>query len=333
MFYLLSISLCCAVFFIVLAGSSALCVWAGRLLRRQAPSLLPTTAANLLFTIRILPLFLALLATLGFVLPALLKFEPRSTGELVGWPLLALAILGFSVLIGMLARAITILWATRLVGAKWRRHSQELFLENTDVPVYCLNNANAGAGPGSVLAVLGFLRPKIFVAKQIVDTLTPAELMAAVEHERAHINSFDNLKQLLLKVTRVPHRLRVFSGADSAWTNATEIAADEAALASGISVLDLSSALIKVAALSTHAVVGKSVAASHLIPHDSGSCLHARVDHLQKILAGYSATPDTPPQKRIAKIVVPLVLAAIGYAACLNAVLPWVHDALEALVR
>jgi beta-lactamase regulating signal transducer with metallopeptidase domain len=276
-------------------------------------------------------LFLALLATFGFVLPALLKFEPRSTGELVGWPLLALAILGGAVLFVMLARATTILWVTRLVEAEWRRHSKKLSLENTDVPVYCLNDA--GAGPGSVLAVLGFLRPKIFVAKQIVDTLTPAELMAAVEHERAHINSFDNLKQLLLKVTRVPRRLRIFSGTDSAWTNATEIAADEAALASGISVLDLSSALIKVAALSTHAVVGKSVAASHLIPHDSGSCLHARVDHLQKILAGYSAAPDTPPQKRLGKIIIPLLLAAIGYAACLNAVLPWVHDALEALVR
>lgn len=330
MFYLLSISLCCAVFFIVLAVSSALCGWTGRLLRRDAPSLVPTTAANLLFTIRILPLFLALLATFGFVLPALLKFEPRSTGELVGWPLLALAILGCSVLIVMLARAATILWATRLVGAKWRRHSKKLSLKNTDVPVYCLDNA--GAGPGSVLAVMGFFRPKIFVAKQIVDALTPAELMAAVEHERAHVTSFDNLKQLLLKVTRVPRWLRVFSD-DSAWTNATEIAADEAALASGISVLDLSSALIKVAALSTHAVVGRSVAASHLIPHESESCLHARVDHLQKILAGYNATPDTPPQKRIGKIAIPLVLAAICYAACLNAVLPWVHDALEALVR
>jgi beta-lactamase regulating signal transducer with metallopeptidase domain len=331
MFYLLSISLCCAVFFIVLAGSSALCAWAGRFLRRDAPSLVPTTAANLLFTIRTLPLFLASLATLGFVLPALLKFEPRSTGELVGWPLLVLAILGCAVFLMMLARATTILWATRSVGAKWRRHSKKLSLENTDVPVYCLDDV--GTGPGSVLAVLGFLRPKIFVARQIVDTLTPAELMAAVEHERAHITSFDNLKQLLLKVTRVPRWLRFFSGADSAWTNATEIAADEAALASGISVLDLSSALIKVAALSTHAVVGKSVAASHLIPHESGSCLHARVDHLQKILAGYNATPDTPPQKRIGKIAIPLVLAAIGYAACLNAVLPWVHDALEVLVR
>jgi hypothetical protein len=330
MFYLLSISLCCAVFFIILAGTSALCMWAGRITRPAASSLAPTTAANLLFTIRMLPVFLASLVTFGFVLPALLKFEPRSTSELVGWPLLALAILGCAVLFVMLVRSATILGATWLMGAKWRRNSKKLRLKNIDIPVYCLEG---GVGPGSVLAVLGFLRPKIFVAKQIVDTLTRAELMAAVEHERAHVASFDNLKQLLLKITRLPRRLKAFGGADSAWTNASEIAADEAALASGISVLDLSSALIKVAALSTHAVAGRTVVASHLIPIESGSCLHARVDHLQKILAGYNSGPDTPPQNSIGKVMIPLVIAAISYAACVNTVLPWVHEALEALVR
>jgi beta-lactamase regulating signal transducer with metallopeptidase domain len=275
--------------------------------------------------------FLASLATFGFVLPALLKFEPRSTGELVGWPLLGLATLGTVVFITMSVRAATILRSTRLVAANWHRRSKKLRLENTDVPVYCLDHA--GASPGSVLAVLGFLRPKIFVAKQIVDTLTRAELMAAVEHERAHVNSFDNLKQLVLKVTRIPRWLGVSGGADSAWTNASEIAADEAALASGISVLDLSSALIKVAALSTHAVVGKTVAASHLVPVESGSCLQARVDRLQEILEGDNPLRHAPTRNRIGKIVIPLVIAAIGYAACVNAVLPWVHDALEALVR
>ncbi|HEY2115064.1 MAG TPA: M56 family metallopeptidase [Candidatus Angelobacter sp.] len=331
MFYLLSISLCCAVFFIVLAGSSALCMWAGRLSLPAASSLTSTTAANLLFTIRILPVFLASLATFGFVLPALLKFEPRSTGELVGWPLFGLAILGCAVLIVMLIRTATILRSTRLVGAKWRRHSKKLSLENTDVPVYCLDDA--GAGPGSVLAVLGFLRPKIFVAKQIVDKLTPAELMAAVEHERAHVTSFDNLKQLVFKVTRIPRWLRVFGVADSAWTNASEIAADEAALASGISVLDLSSALIKVAALSTHAVVGKTVAASHLVPMESGSCLRARVDRLQEILAGDDPARCTSSRKHMSKSAISLVLAVIAYAACVNTALPWVHEVLEALVR
>jgi Zn-dependent protease with chaperone function len=328
-FYLLSISLCCAVFFIVLAGTSALCLCARRLSRPAASSLTPIAAANLLFTMRILPVFLASLATFGFVLPALLKFEPRSTGELVGWPLLGLAILGGVIVMVMLVRAATVLLFTRIVEAKWHRHSKKLLLENIDVPVYCLD----GTGAGSVLAVLGFFRPKIFVARQVLDTLTPAELMAAVEHERAHVNSFDNLKQLVLKVTRVPRWPRIFGEADSTWTNASEIAADEAALASGISVLDLSSALIKVATLSTHAVVGKAVAASHLVPIESGSCLHARVDHLQKILAGYNATPDAPPRRRMGRIFIPLAIATMGYAVCISTVLPWVHEALETLVR
>ncbi len=329
MFYLLSISLCCAVFFIVLAATSALCTCAGRLARPASSSLAPAAVANLVFTIRILPVLLAALATFGFVLPALLKFEPRSTSEFVGWPLLVLAILGALVVIVMSVRAASIIRSTRLVETKWRRHSKKLLLENTGVPVYCLE----GAGPGSVLAVLGFLRPKIFVAKQILDTLTPAELMAAVEHEKAHVTSFDNLKQLAFKVTRIPRWLRVFSGADSAWTNASEIAADEAALASGISVLDLSSALIKVAALNPHAVVGKRVAASHLVPAGSGSSLQARVNHLQEILEGDAPVLRTPSQNRIGKIIIPLALAAIAYAVCVSAVLPWVHEALEALVR
>ncbi len=329
MFYLLSISLCCAVFFIVLASSSALCMWAGRLARPAASALAPSTAANLLFTIRILPVFLASLATFGFVLPALLKFEPRSTGELVGWPLLALAILGCAVLFVMSVRAARIIRSTKLVAANWGRRSKKLRLENINLPIYCLD----ATGTGSVLAVLGFLRPKIFVARQIVDALTPAELMAAVEHERAHVTSFDNLKQLLLKVTRIPRWLRVFSGADSAWTNASEIAADETAMASGISVLDLSSALIKVAALSTHAVVAKTVAASHLVPIESGYCLRARVDRLQEILEGDAPARCIPRRNRIGKIVIPLAITVITYAACISAVLPWVHEALEALVR
>ena len=329
MFYLLSISLCCAVFFMVFAATSVICIWAGRLARPAASALAPTTAANLLFTIRILPVLLASLATFGFVLPALLKFEPRSTSELVGWPLLGLAILGAIALIVMSVRAANIIRSTRLVAATWRRHSKKLLLENIDVPVYCLE----GAGQGSVLAVLGFFRPRIFVARQVINTLTRMELRAAVEHERAHVSSFDNLKQLAVKVTRLPDWLNFSVAPNSAWTNASEIAADEAALASGISVLDLSSALIKVAALSRCAVVGETVATSHLVPVGPEPSLRARVDRLQEILEGDNPLRQAPRRNRIGKIVIPLALAAIAYAACISAILPWVHEALEALVR
>ena len=181
-------------------------MWTGRL-ARPTSSLAPATVANLLFTIRILPALLASLATFGFVLPALLKFEPRSTSELVGWPLLVLAILGAIALIVMSIRAANIIRSTRSVAAAWRRHSKKLLLKSIDIPVYCLDDA--GAGPSSVLAVFGFFRPKIFVARKIVDTLTPEELVAAVEHERAHVSSFDNLRQLAVKITRLPDWLNL----------------------------------------------------------------------------------------------------------------------------
>jgi hypothetical protein len=328
MFYLLSISLCCAVLFIVLAGMSVLCMWVGRLFRPSASSLAPATIASLLFTIRVLPVLLASLVTFGFVLPALLKFEPRSTSELVGWPLLGLAVLGALVLAMMSVRAATIVRSTRAVGATWRRHSKKLLLESIDLPVYCLD------GPDSVLAVLGFFRPKIFVAQQVVDTLTRAELLAAVEHERAHVSSFDNLKQLALKVTRMPDWLNLSGIPDSAWTNASEIAADETALASGVSVLDLSGALIKVAALGSQSLVGEKVAASHLVFVESGTSLQARVDRLQKILEGNGSARLACPQNRGGRMMpLSLVVAAIAYATCVNALLPWVHEALEGLVR
>jgi Zn-dependent protease with chaperone function len=331
MFYLLSISLCCAVLFIVLAGTSVLCMWVGRLFRQSASFLAPATIANLLFTIRILPALLASLVTFGFVLPSLLKFEPRSTSELVGWPLLGLAVLGASALVMMSVRAATIVRSTRLVGASWRRHSKKFLLENIDVPIYCLDDA--GAGPDSVLAVLGFLRPKIFVARQVVDTLTQAELLAAVEHERAHVRSFDNLKQLALKVTRMPDWLNLSGIPNSAWTNACEIAADETALASGASVLDLSGALIKVAALGSQSRLGEKVAASHLVLVESGTSLQARVDRLQKILEGNGSARRACPRNRGGKMSLSLVVTAIAYATCVNALLPWVHEALEGLVR
>jgi Zn-dependent protease with chaperone function len=329
MFYLLSIALCCAVLFIVLAITSVLCTWIGRLCRPAVSSLAPATAANLLFTIRILPVLLAGVVTFGFALPALVKFEPRSTSELVGWRLLALAVLGALALIMMAARAVNIMRSTRLVRTNWFRHSEKLPLDDAGVPVYCLD----GDGPGSVLAVLGFLRPKIFVARRILETLTRAELLAAVEHERAHVTSFDNLKQLVLKVTRLPGWLGLSRVADSAWTNASELAADEAALASGISVLDLSGALIKVAVLSGQAVVGETVAASHLVPAGPGSCLQARVHRLQEILEGDGRVHRMASRNRGGKIVISLALAAIAYVACVNTALPWVHEVLEALVR
>jgi hypothetical protein len=258
-----------------------------------------------------------------------MKFEPRSTSEMMSLRLLVLGALGAFALVAMGIRAVKTLRATMLVRKQWRRSSKKLPIEGMDTPVYCLD------GPRSVLAVLGIFQPEIFIAREVAQVLSPEELSAAIAHERAHIRSFDNLKQLLLKITGLPRWLKpnMFRRTETDWINASEVAADEAALATGALPLDLSAALVKVARLTNRAVVGEAVAASHLLPVVCGSSMEARMSHLQELLE--DATPSHPAEMPNGKyrMLLSLVVLAIAYGACVNTVLPWVHEALESLVR
>jgi hypothetical protein len=146
----------------------------------------------------------------------------------------------------------------------------------------------------------------------------------------AHVSSFDNLKQLLLKITRAPRWLKALYSVDAEWTDASEIAADQEALAEGTSVLDLSSALIKVGRL-IRPMAGRQPIASHLVPSTCGSALENRVTCLSEILEGTGATPARSVRSK--GLLLPLLLTLAGYVACVNALLPAVHEALEFLVR
>ena len=81
MYYALGTAICLAVLFLVMAAAFTLCMAVPRLLRLMSNSVTPRSCANFLFGIRMMPLLLGLAATLGFALPAFLRFEPRSTGE------------------------------------------------------------------------------------------------------------------------------------------------------------------------------------------------------------------------------------------------------------
>src|SRR5205807_9913672 len=111
MFYALCAALCLAALFLVLAGAALICALALRLFRPLLRRAGHRTFANSVFTLRALPLLLALVVTFGFVLPAFLKFEPRSTGELMSWPLLALAALGALVLLVLGMRSLRLIRA------------------------------------------------------------------------------------------------------------------------------------------------------------------------------------------------------------------------------
>jgi Zn-dependent protease with chaperone function len=338
MFYALALVLCLAVLFIVLAGSSVLCALGLITGKRFLRFLSPGAHANLLFTVRALPIFLACLVTLGFVLPAFLRFEPRSSHEIMGLRLLTLGGLGALVAAGMAMRSWRIIRTTHRAQKQWRSHSERLQVKGVDLPVYC------AAGPSPLLAVTGVFRPRIFIARTVMEKLSSGELFAAIAHELAHVSALDNLKQLILKTTEPPQWLKLLSKSDAVWLKASEMAADEGALTRGASALDLSSALVKVAGISRQGPASDMIAASHLLPvtglpmkellMKEQSCLEMRADHLRELLEGERQGQMLRRHgRRNYWPIFSLTLLVLGYAICLNAALPWTHEILELLVR
>jgi Zn-dependent protease with chaperone function len=328
MFYLLCLTLCLAVMFLVLSATAVLCLPAAHLLGRKLEQANARTRANVLLAFRLLPFLLAVAISFGLALPAFMKFEPPSTKEMVNAPLLLLAALGFGVLAWMTFRGVRMWRTTRFVQSEWEKHSQPLSSSVTSVPLYRIDTHK------SLLAVTGVFNPRVYVSSAVVEALTEDELSAALLHEVAHVRSLDNLKQILMKIVAPPARFQRLQSTGDAWVRASEVAADESALAQGASALELSSALIKVSRLSMGDASGLpgSMAASHLVPCGCSSATLTRAAHLHELLErGTVATHESHGGKF--RIAAALALGMMTYIVCLATLLPAVHEALEFLVR
>lgn len=327
MFYVLCAALCLSVLFVVTAGTSTLCLLAARSLSRRFENIKPRTAANWLFAIRLLPFFAACVVAFGFVLPAFLKLEPRSTAEGMSLKLATLALAGAALIVTLAMRIARSLQATAQVERDWRRRSHEMHMTGFRAPLYCVE----GAFP--FLAVTGLLRPRVYVGRSVVELFSPAEMQAALAHEMAHVRSFDNLKQLLLKSLRWPSAFENLIGGFATWVHASEAAADEEAVAAGAMALDLSAALVKMGRIARGYIPTPQILASQFTPYAAASSLPTRIARLERLLE------DGPPIVKVRPVgnetILALSLAAgiLAYAVSINAILPWIHDALELLVR
>jgi Zn-dependent protease with chaperone function len=254
-----SLSLFTLVYVVISLAASHGWRWVLRLCRAGSSR----DAANLLFTLRMMPFVVASLFTLAFTLPSFLLLEPRSTGENVGTAPAILALICLTFLAAGIVRALSVLHKTSRALENWLEGSR--VISQSPVPVI----QTAKSAPA--LTVAGLRDAKVLVSEAAAAALSPAELETALRHEMAHVRAHDNLKKLLFRLALFPGMRKL----EQAWAEKAELAADDAAVGSLGDALDLAAALIKVSRLKVAAPVALTTGLLH-----SSTALSQRIQRL-----------------------------------------------------
>lgn len=303
----------CLASFAVVTGLASIGAWAAGRDARDDASHDAARTARRLFARRVLPALAGFVVAGGLTLPGFLLIEPRDVDERAGLAFCVFAVAGALAIVQALRRGTADWWATRRLRRGWLREAQPLELA-APVPAYRIRH------PFPVVSVVGIVRPRLFVAEQVIEHLSPAELRAVVAHEAGHVAAADNLKRLLVRLAPALPWSGAARALEERWEQAAEEAADEHAGAA----LDLATALVKTARLApAGSRIEMPVATFH-----RGSPLARRVSRLTRA-AGSAPVPSRPPRRRAAGL-------AVGAAAVLAVwpqSLPLVHRVVEALVH
>ena len=194
--------------------------------------------ANLLFLLRVLPLFASVGITFVFVVPSFQLLEPRSNNEGMGTIPIALGSVALFFIVWGCYRVIVAQRRTSRIVASWIEGSRPL---NNDGGTIALRLGRQGPP----LTLVGMSRPQVLVSDSTVELLTEDELHIALKHEFAHIRSYDNLKKLLFRFSPFPG----IGELEAAWSHAAELAADDAAVTNMNDAVDLAAALVKLSRL------------------------------------------------------------------------------------
>jgi Zn-dependent protease with chaperone function len=243
MYEFLGITLVLALLLTINATATLVAVGFGRLSRPLLRKCSARTRAEILFVMRIGPPVIAIVAIAAFMIPSYLTYEPHASGEVVSWKLGALA--AFSAVgVGLaISRGLRSWLATRSLLKEWLASSTPVQLETIAVPTYVLRHTFP------IIAVVGAIRPRLFIADQVFASLSGEELAAAIAHEYGHLAAHDNFKRSVMRISRAA-LLLIPCGRwlDRAWSEASESAADEhAAQRSSLVALNLASALVRIA--------------------------------------------------------------------------------------
>jgi Zn-dependent protease with chaperone function len=307
----------------LLLAAAAWRVASRRTSRRPAAS-----RARLLFTLRVMPPALAALLVLALVLPAYVLKEPAHTSETVGLKLLLLAAASAAGVLFALRRVAATWLATRRLSREWVGRGEPVEVRGASVPVYRIRHRFP------VVAVVGALRPRLFVAAQVFEALGEGELASALAHERRHVEARDNLKRALLQAGQDALPFFPFGRALArAWRRESELAADEYAASRGpAAALDLASAIVKISRLMPEGERPVLPAGAHLLGADEDG-LSRRVLHLLRLASTDRRACAAPTARSLPAQALWLGLsAAFLFAVTRPEVLNATHAAIERAV-
>ena len=331
MYELLGICLVLAALLTINAFASLAAAAGWRLLERPASRYSARTRAEILFLMRISPPALAIIAVVAFLVPSFLTYEPHSTTEVVSKKLAALALLSAGGVGLAVWRGVRSWLATKTLLRKWLATAEQIRLSHVGIPTFRIRH------PFPIIAVVGTIRPRLFIAQHVLHTLSDEELIAAIAHECGHLTARDNLKRSVLRACR--DALMVVPcgrSLDRAWAETAECAADEhAAQQSAATALDLASALVKIAKMVPMGSHAAMPVAAFLVGNEETRGVNARIGRLLEI----ASTNDLcrAPSSTLAKIFATSslgLLVALGLMVASNAqVLRTVHSLIEHAVR
>ena len=202
--------------------------------------------AGLLFALRILPLVASVVITFVFVVPSFQLLEPRSMNidEGIGAMPLAFGVCALLLIACGCFRVITAQTRTSRVVARWLEGAHPLNVNAAarDEAQTVTFRSRREAPP---LTLVGVQKPRVLVSESTVALLSHDELHIAIKHELAHMRSRDNLKKLLFHFCPFPGMATL----ESAWSQAAEMAADDAAVSNLDDAVDLAAALVKLSRL------------------------------------------------------------------------------------
>lgn len=271
---------------------------------------------NLLFALRGLPFVTASLITLAFMVPSFLLLEPRAVAEPIGEVPLTLGAACVLLLGAGLWNAVRAQVRTSRTVALWLQGSS-LSSFSDSVPLFRIRPSSPA------LTVAGVCEPRVLLSDAAATVLSSTELEAALKHEMVHVRRRDNLKKLLLRLFVFPGMSRL----EAAWSEAAEIAADDAAVSTSREALELASALIK---LSRFAPVHSVATLTTGLALNAGSGLNFRIERLIM----WDQISIHPPRRLLPWYLAPTLLGGIlSVVMTYSITLSRMHELTEWLVR